>query len=955
MSSNFSKSQLFFKRKSLEYILNPDIHKIFRNKITLNLDFDLINEDIQYLTDIILQSDQLNNLTIRLSETLTDAKALNKLLRKISIKKQITNLTIIIKYLNDDLFNEFLHFISHFNSSINSFKIQIKYNDNNIKEHKTKSILENLIKNDNSNNNINNLFFIDCRFNSEQNLYLLKEYLSKNKNKIKNIYIYNTLILNNEFTIDISNLNTAELSNLNLNQINFLPLEKLNLSYNNISLDGIKIISNLLVNSKIKKLNLSKNYLGDEGCSLLAKGIKHNKSLVSINLSRNYIIYQGIIEIAIAMNSHNKNKNEDSEYNSTIKKIDFSRNSINDAGLIKFCEILKDEPENRFTKINFQYNYITDLSINYFGDFIQNFPEQTFLSLTHWINTNNQVNFFNYCQKFTKLKKIMLQNLVFQENTSKLFNEILLNNKNIESLYILYNSTINPSEMLQISPGIEHNKNLSQLILSQCSIQDEGAIILSKSLFNNINISYIDLDENKIGEKGVKAISEKLLGKVSLKKLVLSHNIINSKGALYIGQNLADAQGIQNLFINSNKIGDEGCEFLSEGIIKNDSLIELNINKNEITNKGIKYISKALLNKKNIMILSAAENEIIDIEEDLYALLGWCKNVVLSGNPLNKNGIIRLLQGCENNKLIKNMRFKVMDENEIYNFKCFNDNLKEFDLSYNHKMNISLLKNILSLRNISKLDLRSNNLGDKNISIIADYIKEKEIPLKVLNIQSNEISSVGSLSLSEMLKNNKHLKIINLAGNPLGYKGVKYLCDSISLNSNVLEELLLNYTKCNDYCKNDLYNMLINNHKLKVLSLIGNNFHNKGLDKILSSLKLNKTLKSLSIGDNKNKNYKAFKNLSSYLKFNNSLNLLDIKSSKINDKTLINIGKSLKNNQKLVYLNLIDNNLDYQSIIKFGLLIRKNDIINDIKMLLNKPTKVEQVCIKRCNPHIIFN
>ena len=681
--------------------------------------------------------------------------------------------------------------------------------------------------------------------------------------------------------------------------------------------------------------------------------MKNNKSLISINLSGNYIIYQGVVEIALALDS--QNKNGDWGYNSTIKKINFSRNSINNAGLKEFCKILENEPENRFIKINFQYNYITDLSINYFGEFLQNFPQQTYLSLTHWINNNNQVNFFNYCQSLTKLKKIMIQNLVFQENTSKLFNQILLNNKNIECLYILYNCTINPSEMLQISPGIEHNKNISQLILSQCSIQDEGAIILSKALFNNINITHIDLDENKIGEIGVKAISEKLLGKISLKKLVLSHNLINGKGGLYIGQNLANAQGIQHLLINSNKIGDEGCEFLSEGIAKNNSLIELNINKNCISNKGIRDISKSLLNKENFMILSAAENEITDIEEDLYNLLGWCKNVVLSGNPLSKNGIIRLLQGTENNKLIKNMRFKIMDENEIYNFKCFNNNLKEFDLSYNHVMNVSLLKNLLSLKNISKLDLRSNNLGDKNISIIADYIKENNIPLKVLNIQSNQINLEGSQSLAQMLKNNKNLKIINLAGNPLGFRGVQSLCNSISLNSNILEELLLNYTKCNDYCSNDIYNMLIKNNKLKVLSLIGNNFHNKGLDIILSSLKINKTLNSLSIGDNKNKNLKAFRNLSSYLKFNNTLFSLDIKSSKIDDKTLINLGKSLKNHKKLKYLNLIDNNLDYQSIIKFGLLIRKNNIINEVKMLLNKPTKDEQVCIKRCNPHLIFN
>ena len=105
----------------------------------------------------------------------------------------------------------------------------------------------------------------------------------------------------------------------------------------------------------------------------------------------------------------------------------------------------------------------------------------------------------------------------------------------------------------------------------------------------------------------------------------------------------------------------------------------------------------------------------------------------------------------------------------------------------------------------------------------------------------------------------------------------------------------------------------------------------------------------------KNTNYKAFLNLSCYLKYNHTLISLDIKSSKIDSKTLLKLGKCFEKNKNLVYLNLIDNNLDYQTIIKFGLLIRKNNIINDIKMLLNKPSFDEQLRIKRCNPHIIFN
>ena len=949
MSSSFTKTQLFFKRLLSERISNPDIYKEFKNKFSLNLDYDLVDEDLEYLTQLIMQTEYMYNINIRLSETLTDPQILNKFLRKVSLKKQFTYLNFVIKYLNDDLFSEFAKYISNMSSSVTSFKLQMKYRDKNIAEKKMKNILENMIKNENY--NIYNLYFIDCNFSSLENTNLLKELI--NKNKTKNIYLYTSNIYDNNFNIDINSLKSLEISYFNISQIQFLPKEKLNLSNNNISLEGIKIISDLLENSNctLKKLNLNNNYLGDEGCSILSNGLKKNKSLITLNLSHNNIIYKGVLDIAYSLNS----KNEDGIYNNTIKKLNFSRNCISNVALTDFCEILKNEPEGRFTKLNFQYNSITDLSINQFGEFIQKYPYQTFLSLTNRISNENKINFLKYCKKLTKIKKIMFQNFIFDEDNSKVFNEVLLNNKNIENIFIYYNSEISPEDISNFVPGLEHNKNITQIYFTQCNLGDEGAITLANALFNNINISQIHLDENKIGEKGVKAISEKLLGKISLKRLILSHNLINSQGAFYIGEHLKEAQGIQYLLINSNQIGDEGCEFLSKGLEINKSLVQLNLNNNKITNRGIKYIAKALSGKENFMTLSIADNKITEIEEELYTLLNWCKNIVISSNPLSKEGIIRLFQGTENNKLFKSLRFKILDDDIKFKFKCFNNNLKEFDLSYNYKMNISLLKNVLNLKNISQLNIQSNNIGDKKMSIISNYIKDNNIPLKVLKLQSNKIGEEGSIAVAELLKNNKYLKSINMAGNPLGYNGVKNICNSIELFPNELEELLLNFTNCNNYCSKDIYNMLIKNKKLKIISLIGNFFNNEGIDLILSSLRINNNLKELSIGENRNFNDKGFKNLASYLRFNKSLVSIEIKSSRLSDDILKELSKTIKNNKNITCLNLIDNYLGFQSIIKFGQYIRKNDIINEIKMLLNKPIKDEQILIKASNPHIFFN
>lgn len=164
MSNNYAKTQLFFKRLLLERVTNPDIYKDFKTRFSLDLDYDLFDEDLEYLINLIDATAYMYNINIRLSDTLNDKKVLNKLLEKITLKKQFTYLSFFIKYLNDDLFLDFTDFLSKMNVSVSSFKLQIKYKDKEAEEKRMKLILENLIKNENL--NIINLYFIDCGLKS---------------------------------------------------------------------------------------------------------------------------------------------------------------------------------------------------------------------------------------------------------------------------------------------------------------------------------------------------------------------------------------------------------------------------------------------------------------------------------------------------------------------------------------------------------------------------------------------------------------------------------------------------------------------------------------------------------------------------------------------------------------------------------------------------------------------
>ena len=122
---------------------------------------------------------------------------------------------------------------------------------------------------------------------------------------------------------------------------------------------------------------------------------------------------------------------------------------------------------------------------------------------------------------------------------------------------------------------------------------------------------------------------------------------------------------------------------------------------------------------------------------------------------------------------------------------------------------------------------------------------------------------------------------------------------------------------------------------------------------ILSSLRMNDTLKQISLG-NRYINSEAFIHLADYLAFNKSLLFLEIKYSKLDDNILNKLSKILMNNKSLLYLNLVDNSLTSEGIISLGQYLNKTKSINQIKVLLNV-NRDEEPFIRSSNPHIVFN
>ena len=936
--------QLFFKNKLIERVLNISLYKKYSNNFSLDLtNYDLNYDDINNLINLIIATEKLNQLKLRFSNTITNKESLNKLLRKISLKNQFTSLSFFVKYLNDDLLSIFLDFIGKINRNVAEFEIKIKYNSFKKEEIVTKLIIENLIKNDEL--GITSIKFIECRFSSKENLYLLECLIKKNKNKLKNLSICIKRINNDIFTPDISSLEKLNINYCNLASIKYIPLKKLDLSNNNIGVLGLDDIIELLKNETctLCKLNLEKNFLGNKGITKLSDCFKYNKSLISLNIAENHIFNDGLINFA---------NNICNKFNKTLKKMNFRFNSITNEGIIQFCSILNNEPNDRFTKIDFRMNPIDKNGISELDFFLSKFNNISKIMYMNFYANSSFENIFFYTKSLNNVKQMIFLGYNLPEKSLNDLNELLLNNKNIEKIIMSINRDYENKGIISICPGIKHNYKITHLILPMCCMNDEGAILLANSLFKNISIEEVNLEDNKIGLNGIKELSEKVFGKVSLKKLNLAHNLIDEEGAKYLGQSLKNATNIQVLSLNSNKLMDNGCIYIADGLFNNQTLNELNLDYNKITNIGINYLSKILIKIETLMKLSLSTNQITEINDDFYRLFSWVESIKISDNLLSIKDISKIIKATMNNRLYKKLRIKISDTN--FNEELVeNNNIKKIDISFNSTFSNNLIQNILYLKNLSILNLQHNNIQDKDVQIFVEFCLKFKTPLKELLIHNNLITFEGSKSIAELIKNNIFLKKLNISSNPILSKGINIICESISNYKNILKELLISYTDCNDYCVDKIINMLKKNKTLEVFTFIGNKFSNKGTDQILSALRYNKFLKKISLGS-KYINSNAFNNLPNYLSFNKSLLIMEIKSSKLGDEVLKKLPKIFLYNNTLVNIFLVDNLLTFEEIVHFGQFVAKNKNINIVKVMFNAQRSEEPI-IRISNPHLIFS
>ena len=367
-------------------------------------------------------------------------------------------------------------------------------------------------------------------------------------------------------------------------------LSALNLGYNNIGDEGVKQLSNAIVNSQLRSLIIDANNITDEGVQQLSNVLVESQ-LSSLDLGSNNIGDEGV--------KHLSNVLEDSQ----LSMLNLWDNNMTDEGVQQLSNVLV---KSQLSSLGLGNNNITDEGVKHLSNVLED-SQLSMLSLWNINITDEGVQQLSNVLVKSQLSSLDLScNNITDEGVQQLSNVLV--KSQLRSLDLSSND-ITDEGVKHLSNVLEDSQ-LRSLDLSCNDITDEGVQQLSNVLVES-QLSSLDLGNNNITNEGVKHLSN-VLEDSQLSMLNLSCVNITDEGVQQLSNVLVKSQ-LSSLDLSCNNITDEGVKHLSN-VLEDSQLSVLEIKSNNVTDEGVKQLRNVVVNNQKLRSLSLSHNDQITNE-----------------------------------------------------------------------------------------------------------------------------------------------------------------------------------------------------------------------------------------------------------------------------------------------------------------------------------------------------
>ena len=504
-------------------------------------------------------------------------------------------------------------------------------------------------------------------------------------------------------------------------------------SYNNCDFSIAELLGlslDLQLDSVCTKLSLINCNINNEKASFLARALRTNNTLISLQLTANKIGDEGAIAIAECLHV------------CSIKSIDLSLNQISDEG----ASALLSKTLKKSITLSLFGNNISSIQSD-------DDNSMKMLSISGSLGDRGIACVKSYFDKEMSLETLHLKSC---ENTFKGLESIVSMMRKCTLLLsvTLSDCNVDDNGVNLLASYLSHYNRLHTLDLSKNKIGSVGAQVLAKALKSTDQLEKLDLNENAIDVAGSVCLSKSLCSCQKIKYFHLSFNGISDVGAKAVSEIIQGNPLLQSLNLCGNLITDAGACFLADGFKHCVNLVEIDLSRNVIRKVGIVALTSSLQHCNALATLDIGHNDICDGS----IVLGQCLqsfvklvNFDLSFNKISKSGGEAVAYSLRNCKSLQKLN---LCGNKIGNAGI-----------------VSLGGTLSRCSNLSVLDVSDNAITETG-ALVFPYFMRYCNKLTDLNLSHNIIGFEGVSALASALVVCTSLCTLNLNYNPIGDDGL---------------------------------------------------------------------------------------------------------------------------------------------------------------------------------------
>jgi Ran GTPase-activating protein (RanGAP) involved in mRNA processing and transport len=669
-----------------------------------------------------------------------------------------------------------------------------------------------------------------------------------------------------------------------------------NLYYSNQLVEIFSLIITDLHEQDFTGIIIHNCNIRDRELKTLADTIKISKSINKVDFSRNQIQDDGVIYLAEALRS-----------NRSIASINLSNNKITSKSAAAIIKLLRDNI------------FIT--SINIASNDISKGLQRRILSLTE---RNKILKAINNNQAI-----ISLDSKDLGSEELDMIIEALDNNRSVTTVNL--GNHIEDDLKNKIIAIIARNRalkaireNASSLDLSNKNIGIKELTIIIDALSENTSVQKINLANNNIGDAGVKYLAEALKANKLITDINLWNNQITDQGAEIIIKLLMENQFINSINVGNNKINRSlelkigNLAEINQILIKSESEETINLSNRNIGSEELDVIIRLLKVNKTIKAIDLATNNIADPEA--AAIIQFLKTtnsttqIILSHNKIShelQNKIIAMtarnlgLEAIAKGHLVLDLRGKRIGIEEL----------------------AVILQGLGNKNNVTEIDLAENNITDQGAEAIIHFLNITNANINI-KLENNPISDHLQSKITTLMARNLALKTI--ADEPANFdfvdknfepKDIAIIIAAMAKNYSITGVNLTNIS-LSDKLQNEIGEIIQRNQIIRLindsqnrLDLRGKHFGDQKLQKIIKGLR-DKSCKSITEVDLAENDLikEGVIALFEFLATNKQVNKINLENNKINVLAIEALTRFLKTTDAITDINLNNNNLEEKAV-----------------------------------------